>query len=260
MAQTAANFAPLEHTDPIAAFHAERATDVAAQGRDDALKRLSYRWIAETAPYHYAYNFCWMGRPVIQFPQDMLAMQEIIWRVQPDLIVETGIAHGGSLVYYASMLQLLGNGGRVLGIDIDIRAHNREALDAHPMRPHIDMIEGSSIAEDVIAEVGRRASGCKTVLVALDSNHTHEHVRAELDAYAPLVTQGSYLVVFDTVIEDMPPDMYPDRPWDRGDNPRTAVDEFLHETEEFEVDQRIEDKLLITVSPGGYLRRVGGGR
>jgi len=244
-------------SDPIATFQTERQAEIAAQGRDAALKALSTRWIADSAPYRYSYNFSWMGRPIIQFPQDMLAMQEILWQVQPNLVIETGIAHGGSLVFYASMLQMIGNGGRVLGIDIDIREHNRAALDGHPMRPFIDMIEGSSIAEEVVAEVHARAAGVERVVVCLDSMHSHAHVAAELEAYAPLVTPGSYLVVFDTVIEDMPEDMFPDRPWGRGDNPRTAVDAFVASHPDFGVDQALEDKLLITVCPGGYLRRKG---
>ena len=218
----------------------------------------------------YSYNFSFLGRPVIQYPQDIVAIQELIWLIKPEFIIETGIAHGGSLILSASMLSLLDycdavNSGdildprkprrRVLGIDIDIRAHNRVAIEEHPMAHRIDMIQGSSIAPRVVAEVHRRATEYERIMVILDSNHTHEHVLAELDAYASLVSVGSYCVVFDTVIEDLPEGMYPDRPWDVGNNPKTAVKEFLARTPDFEVDEDMEAKLLITVAPGGYLRR-----
>lgn len=226
--------------------------------------------LASTQP-KYSYNFSALGRPIIQYPQDMVALQELIWQIKPDLVIETGIAHGGSLILSASMLALLdycdavesgqaldpkATRRRVLGIDIDIRAHNRAAIEAHPMAHRIDMLQGSSIAPEIIAEVRQRAQGHERVLVILDSNHTHEHVLAELDAYASLVSPGSYCVVFDTVIEDLPAGMYPDRPWDVGDNPKTAVREFLSRNSDFVVDEDIEAKLLITVAPGGYLRRI----
>lgn len=228
--------------------------NVAGLRDDDAMKAQSLAWLLRSAERRYSYNFRWMGRPIIQYPQDMLAMQEILWDVKPDLIVETGIAHGGSLVYYASLCELMGH-GEVLGIDIDIRAHNREAIEAHPMSRRIRMIEGSSIDPAVVARVHQLAAG-KRVLVVLDSNHTHAHVLAELEAYAPLVAPGSYCVVFDTVVEDMPPDAFPDRPWGVGDNPKTAVRTFLARDDRFEVDRDIEAKIQITVAPEGYLRRV----
>lgn len=225
--------------------------------RDDAdVQALSRIWLREITRHKYAYNFEWLGRPIIQFPQDMIAMQEIIWRVKPDLVIETGIAHGGSLVYYASLLQLLGGDGRVLGIDIDIREHNRSAIDGHPLRSRIELIEGSSTSPDVIAQVCERASEESAILVVLDSNHTHEHVLAELEAYAPLVTNGSYLVVFDTLLEYMPDDLIVDRPWGKGNNPMTAVDAYLRSSDRFEVDEDIDAKLLISVAPRGYLRCV----
>ncbi len=219
----------------------------------------------------YSYNFAWQGRPIIQYPQDMVAMQELIWQVKPDLIIETGIAHGGSLIFSASMLALLDiseaiEGGKtidpniskrkVLGIDIDIRAHNREAIEAHPMSSRIEMIQGSSIAPEVIKQVQEVAQGYERILVCFDSNHTHEHVLAELEAYAPLTSVGSYCVVFDSIIEDLPADMFPDRPWGPGDNPKTAVWEYLKAHPEFEIDKSIQHKLLVTVAPDGYLKRV----
>ena len=214
---------------------------------------------ASTQP-KYSYNFSWMGRPVIQYPKDMIAMQEIIWEVKPDLIIETGIAHGGSLIFSASMLELLaacgGGEGEVLGIDIEIRPHNRKAIEEHPMFKRISMIEGSSIAPEVIAQVLERVRDKERILVCLDSNHTHDHVLAELNAYAQLTSVGSYCVVFDTVIEDMPENLFPDRPWAKGNNPKTAVWEYLKTHPEFEIDKNIENKLLITVAPDGYLKRA----
>lgn len=201
----------------------------------------------------------------------MIAMQELIWRTKPDLIVETGIAHGGSLIMSASMLVLLEycdalEGGKVLdlakphrkviGVDIDIRAHNRAAIEAHPMASRIEMIQGSSINPSVIESVHQRANGCQRVLVCLDSDHAHDHVLAELNAYAPLVTPDSYCVVSDTDIEDMAAGSFPGRPWDKGNNPKTAVWEFLKSNDRFEIDKEIESKLLITVAPDGYLKCV----
>jgi cephalosporin hydroxylase len=214
---------------------------------------------ASVAP-QYSYNFSWLGRPIIQYPQDMIAMQEIIWKVKPDLIIETGIAHGGSLIFYASMLELVasctGNDGEVMGIDIDIRSHNRKAIEEHPMYKRISMIQGSSIAPEIVAQVVEKAKGKKRVLVCLDSNHTHDHAVAELEAYAPLTSVGSYCTVFDTLIEDMGEDAYPDRPWGPGNNPKTAVWKYLKTHSEFEIDKSMQRKLLITVAPDGYLKRV----
>lgn len=223
---------------------------------DSELQRVAHDLFLRSCDYRYSYNFSWMGRPIIQYPQDMLAMQEIIWAVQPDLIIETGIAHGGSLVYYASLLELQGKDGLVLGIDIDIRAHNRAAIEAHPMARRIQMIEGSSIDAGIVDRVADVARSRKRILVTLDSNHTHEHVLKELQLYSPFVTEGSYLVVFDTVVEDMPKSMFPDRPWGPGDNPKTAVHEFMRTNDRFVIDNQIENKLLLTVAPDGYLRCV----
>jgi len=210
----------------------------------------------ESITAKYSYNFTWMGRPIIQYPQDMIAMQEIIWRVKPDLIIETGIAHGGSLIFYASMLELLGGDGQVLGIDIDIRKHNRDEIENHPMYKRITMIEGSSIEKGIVQHVHEFAKGKNKVLVCLDSMHTHNHVLKELKIYSPLITKDGYLVVFDTIVEDMPGDIFTDRPWGRGNNPKTAVWEFMKTNDRFVVDKEIENKLLITVAPNGYLRCI----
>lgn len=240
--------------NPQEEFRQQVADNIDRLKQDTGLKAESNAWLIHTLPHRYSYNFRWMGRPIIQYPQDMIAMQEILWDVRPDLIVETGIAHGGSLVYYASLCELMGC-GEVLGIDIDIRPHNQEAIEAHPMFKRIRLLHGSSTDPAIIAQVHAMAEG-KKVLIVLDSNHTHEHVLAELHAYAPLVSIGSYCVVFDTVVEDLAPGLYPDRPWDVGNNPKTAVHEYLRQDERFEIDRDIEAKIQITVAPDGYLRRT----
>ncbi len=243
-------------------FKRECALEIDRMGSDVELALATRAWINRANRAKYSYHFEWMGRPIIQYPQDILAVQEIIWSVKPDLIIETGIAHGGSLVFSASMLELNAISGgpidaQVLGVDIDIRVHNRAAIDVHPMAHRISMIQGSSVAPEMVAEVKARAAGKRSVLVLLDSNHTHDHVLAELEAYARLVSIGSYCVVFDTVIEDMPVDAFSDRPWGKGNNAKTAVREFLKGHPEFEIDRSVQNRLLITVAPDGYLRRVG---
>jgi len=241
-------------------FEKEVKERVDAIGNNEELKSSASNFIKASLTPKYSYNFSWLGRPIIQYPQDLIAMQEIIWEVQPELIIETGIAHGGSLIFSASMLELIaactGNEGEVLGIDIDIRSHNRKAIEEHPMYKRISMIEGSSIAPEVVAQVVEKAKGKKRILVCLDSNHTHEHVLAELEAYASLTTVGSYCVVFDTVVEDMPKELADGRPWGPGNNPKTAVFEFLKSHSGFEIDRGIQNKILITVAPDGYLKRV----
>jgi cephalosporin hydroxylase len=223
---------------------------------EKSLNDITKQWFLATSRFEYSYHFTWLGRPIIQYPQDMIAMQEIIWKVKPDLIIETGIAHGGSLIFHASMLELLGGDGQVLGIDIDIREHNRIEIEKHPMYKRINMIQGSSIDEDIARQIHDFAKDKKRILVLLDSMHTHDHVLKELQLYSPLVTEGSYLVVFDTIIEDMPDDMFSDRPWGKGNNPKTAVWEFLKTNDRFEIDREMENKLLITVAPDGYLKCV----
>jgi len=238
-------------------FEKEKEDNIKLQGLNKEVKQLSLDFLIKTAPHKYSYNFSWLGRPIIQFPQDMLALQEIIWQVKPDLIIETGIAHGGSLIFSASMLELIGEGGQVLGIDIDIREHNKIEIEKHPMFKQIIMIEGSSIDNNIIHKVYDFVKNKKKVLVLLDSNHTHEHVLAELNAYAKLVSIGSYCIVYDTVIEDMPKDYdWKNRTWGKGNNPKTAVWKYLEENDNFEIDKSIQDKLLITVAPDGYLKRI----
>ncbi|WP_439409366.1 cephalosporin hydroxylase family protein [Bradyrhizobium sp. DASA03076] len=242
-------------------FKRECADEIALMGTDPELAAATRSWMDRANRAKYSYHFEWMGRPVIQYPQDVLALQEIIWSVKPDLVIETGIAHGGSLVLSASLLELNAISGgpqdaQVLGIDIDIRAHNRAAIEAHPLARRISMIQSSSVAPEVVSAVKARAAGKRSVLVILDSNHTHDHVLAELEAYADLTTVGSYCIVFDTVIEDMPEDAFADRPWSRGNNAKTAAWDFLARHPEFEIDKSIQHKLLITVAPDGYLKRI----
>ena len=241
---------------PVEQFRQECLERIKSNGKNDQLISAARTFVRESAPPKYSYNFTWLGRPIIQYPQDMIAVQEIIWQVKPDLIIETGIAHGGSLIFYASMLELLGGDGKVLGIDIDIREHNRVEIEKHPMFKRITMIEGSSVDEKIAEQVHEFAKDKKRIMVVLDSMHTHDHVLKELQLYSPLVTKGSYLVVFDTVIEDMPENFFPDRPWGKGNNPKTAVWEFLKTNNRFEIDKSIENKLLITVAPDGYLKCV----
>ncbi len=269
--------------NPHNIFKKEVQDNIKGLSEDLDLQALSRIWVREIAPHKYAYNFSWLGRPIIQFPQDMVAMQELVAEIKPDLIIETGIAHGGSLIMNASLLALLDYNEaveqgktldpkrtkrKVLGIDIDIRSHNREAIENHPMFNHIDMIEGSSIDKSIIKQVHEYAENFKTILISLDSNHTHDHVLAELQAYAPLTSKGSYCIAFDSIIEDMPAGSFPDRPWDKGDNPKTAVWDYLKQLEtspqmdaegdklNFKIDSDIENKLLITVAPDGYLKRI----
>lgn len=258
--------------DPVVAFQEECARYIAGYPEDAAWQADSKRWLKRAFEQKFMYNFAWMGRPIIQLPNDMVVMQELIWSVKPDLIVETGIAHGGSLILSASMLAMLdmveaiesgatsmdprGGKRKVIGVDIDIRSHNRAAVEAHPMASRIEMIQGSSVAQETVERVKAAAAGYKNVLVCLDSNHTHDHVLAELDAYAPLTSVGSYCVVFDTIVEDMPEGFFHDRPWGPGNNPKTAVREYLKTHPEFVVDATLENKLLVTVAPEGFLKRV----
>jgi cephalosporin hydroxylase len=237
-------------------FEARNRQKIEEIGADTRLRELTREWFERSSRLEYPYHFSWMGLPIIQFPQDIVAMQEIIWRVKPDLIVETGVARGGSVVFYASLLELVGGEGRVIGIDVDIRAPNRAAIEASSVFKRITLVEGSSVDPAVVARVRAEAARAKRVLVSLDSNHTHAHVLDELRAYAPCVTNGSYLVVFDTSIEQLPLDVLGDRPWAPGNSPATAIHEFLATTDRFVVDTQMDHKLLITEAPGGYLKCV----
>jgi len=254
--KTTAGKTATQKVDPAELFRQERTLRIRQQGGDTAFTEAARAFTVESARTMYSYNFSWMGRPIIQYPQDMIALQELIWENRPDVIIETGIAHGGSLVFSASMLQLLGGDGFVLGVDIDIRAHNRAAIEAHPMAPRIKMLEGSSVEEAMRDRVVAAIAGRTNPMVLLDSNHTHAHVLRELTLYSPLVKKGGWLIVFDTAVELMPDDFYPDRPWSVGDNPMTAVNAFLQANDRFVIDAAMDAKLAVSMAPRGYLRCV----
>ncbi len=263
-------------------FYEERGKEIKKMASDIDLKKQGLDFLCETSKYNYSFNFNWLSRPIIQYPQDIVAFQEIVWEVKPDLIIEMGIAHGGSLIMSASMLAMIDLCERgktslepdmsdpriVLGVDIDIRTHNFEAIKSHPLFPRIKLIEGSSVDQGIIKKVVDTSKKYKKVLVCLDSNHTHEHVYKELFAYAPIVSKGSYCIIFDTVIEDMPEHLTADRDWSPGNSPKSAVNEYLKYISEKEVygvdgkilrfsnDDKLQSKLLISAAPEGYLRRI----
>jgi len=239
-------------------FEQECRDEIKAMAQSARLHAATKQWFDLANNKKYSYHFKWLGLPIIQYPQDMVAMQELIWQVKPDLIIEAGVARGGSVIFYASMVKLMDIDCEVVGVDIDIRSHNRKAIEDHYLSEYITLIQGSSIDESVVSQVSEKAVDKKNVMVVLDSNHTHEHVLQELKAYAPLVSRGSYCVVFDTVIEDMPDNYFSDRPWGVGNNPKTAVHEYLKTTDRFEIDESIHNKLLITVAPDGYLKCIKG--
>lgn len=255
----------------IEKFEIEVQENIDSLMNDKDIQALSRIWIREIIPHKWVYNFSWLGRPAIQVPNDAWALQELVWKIKPDLIVETGIAHGGSLMVSASLLALLdytdavesgqvldpkSSKRKVIGVDIDIRQHNREAIEQHPLSHKIQMFEGSSIDPSIVNAVKEAAKGYQRILVCLDSNHTHDHVLAELEAYAPLVTSGSYCIVYDTIVDDMPESMFHDRPWNPGNSPKSAVSAFLNKCDNFTIDERIDAKLLISVANGGFLKRL----
>ncbi|WP_298717778.1 cephalosporin hydroxylase family protein [uncultured Oceanisphaera sp.] len=255
----------------IEKFEIEVQGNIDSLMSDKDLQALSRIWIREIIPHKWVYNFSWLGRPAIQVPNDAWALQELVWKIKPDLIIETGIAHGGSLMVSASLLALLdytdavesgqvldpkSSKRKVIGIDIDIRQHNREAIEQHPLSHKIQMFEGSSIDPSIVNAVKEAAKGYQRILVCLDSNHTHDHVLAELEAYASLVTPGSYCIVYDTIVEDMPESMFQDRPWKPGNSPKSAVSAFLNKCDDFLADERMDAKLLISVANGGFLKRL----
>lgn len=252
-------------------FLKERNKRIEEYSKDNNFRANSSSWLEESMRKKYVYNFDWLDRPIIQYPQDMIAIQELIWKTRPDVVIETGIAHGGSLILSASVLALLDLSDakiadttldprkpnrHVIGVDIDIREHNRKAIEEHALSDRIQMIQGSSVDKNTIEKVKGLIKPHSRVMVCLDSMHSHNHVLSELHAYAPLVTKGCYCIVFDTFVEDMPDDLFPDRPWSQGDNPKTAVHEFLLENQDYLIDKSIEDKLLVTVAPDGYLRKM----
>jgi cephalosporin hydroxylase len=242
--------------EELVKFYREKKERIDLQGSNEELKQEGMGFLRESLKSLYSYNFSWLGRPVIQYPQDLLALQEIIWDIKPRLIVETGIAHGGTTIFFASMLELLGGDGLVFSIDIDIRAHNLPLIKGHPMAKRVILQESSSLDPKTVEEATSLAATGGPVMVVLDSNHTHQHVLSELNLYSGLVTPGSYLVVYDGVVEQFP-ELFQDnsRPWGPGDNPLTATREFLKENPDFHIDWDIINKLVITAAPEGYLKR-----
>tara|TARA_B100001013_G_scaffold321095_1_gene230869 strand:+ start:215 stop:967 length:753 start_codon:yes stop_codon:yes gene_type:complete len=222
---------------------------------DDELKKISRKWFYKSFNYEYPYHFTWLGRPIIQYPQDIIGLQELMWKIKPDLIIETGIARGGSLIFSASILEMIGK-GKVIGIDVEIRKQNKIEIQKHHLFKRIIMLEGSSLDEKIVKKVYRLARGKKKILLLLDSFHTHDHVLRELNLYSNLIRKDNYILVFDTIIEDMPKNTFPNRPWGKGNNPKTAVKEFLKINKNFKLDRKMEEKLLITSCPNGLLKRI----
>jgi cephalosporin hydroxylase len=243
--------------DPVQQFFDERETDIRAMGKDDELRRKSLDWMLHADKYKYTYNYTWMGRPIIKFPSDIVIQQELMWKLRPDLVIETGIAHGGSIIFTSSMMEMMGIEGEVVAVDIDIRKHNRELIESHPMYKRITMYEGSSTDPAILEQVSMKAVGKKCVMVVLDSLHSHEHAYNELKAYTPLVTVGSYCILPDTFIEFFPKGYYSgSRPWDVGNNPYTAMKQFISENDSFVVDDFLTHKAMITETIDGYLKRI----
>jgi len=236
-------------------FEKRNSAFIKTMSKDKKFKEKTKAWFENSWKYEYQYHFRWLGLPILQYPQDIVATQELIWKVKPDLIIETGIARGGSIIYSASILELIGK-GEVIGIDIDIRKHNKKLIEKHPMMKRIKMIQGSSIDKKIINQVCKIAKGKKKVMIFLDSNHSHKHVLVEMKEYSSLVKKGSYIIVFDTMIEDVPKDFFQNRPWNKGNNPKTAVIEFLKKNNRFKIDKKIENKLMITACHSGFLKCI----
>lgn len=236
-------------------FGERRRTNIQSMAADRLLARAAVNVTAELDRYHYTYMWDWLGLPIIQPPEDIVLMQEIIWDSMPQVVVETGVARGGSVILYSSIMELLGE-GHVVGVDIDIRSHNRKAIQSHPLGKRVRLVEGSSIDPATLAQVRREIGDAERVMVVLDSDHSHDHVLEELRSYGRLVTPGQFLVIADTVLEEIPRQDHRPRQWGPGDNPRTALDQFLEECQDFEQDPLINGKALLSHSRGGFLRRT----
>lgn len=236
-------------------FEASKRENARKQAADPQLTKLTNEFLTVSDRHNYFYQWTWCGLPLIQLPADIVALQELVWTCQPDVVVETGIAWGGSMVFFASIMELVGK-GRVIGVDVVLPDKNREAISRYPFSKRIELVHGSSIDPTVIAGVKAMIKPGEKVMVILDSNHTHEHVLEELRAYAPLVSQGQYLIVSDTIVEDLPPQTHRKRPWGPGNNPKTALRAYMQETDRFEVDQYLNDKILTTCMPDGYVRCI----
>ena len=238
-----------------AEFDLRNGRFIRKMNKDRKLLQESKTWTNHVFDYEYVYHFRWMGRPIIQLPQDMIAVQELIWKIKPDLIIESGIARGGSLIFYASILELIGH-GKIIGIDVDIRKHNKKKIENHKLFKRITMLQGSSIDNKVFEKIKKNTKNKKKIMVFLDSNHSEEHVLMELEKFSEFVKKGSYLIVFDTMMEDMAKHHFHNRSWGHGNNPRTAVWKFLKNNKRFKIDKTIQEKLLVTSCPDGYLKCI----
>ncbi len=242
-------------------FANEVTSRIAAQGKDKELASSAEKFLEAGLKTRYIYNFSWLGRPIIQAPQDIVALQEVIFKTKPDVIIDIGIARGGSIVFFASMLEMnalygANEDAKVLGIEIDLRPHNRNAINDSPLSKRIELIDGSSLSPEVISQVASYIKNKKTVMVCLDSLHTHAHVLAELEIYSKFVTSGAYCIVFDTSIEGMDDSLFEDRPWKTGNSPGSAVKEFLSKENNFVIDESINNQLIVTMNKNGYLKKV----
>ena len=258
------------NSDPITLFENECSEESYKQARDKSFVKLSDSWLNKSWRHKYTYHFKWMDRPIIQMPQDILALQEIIWKVKPDLIIETGIAHGGSICLSASLLALLEmednynktdlnkikRNRKVVGIDVDIRKHNKEKLNNHFLSEKMVMIEASSVDLKTFEKVKKISRDYSNILVILDSNHTDEHVLKELNLYVSLVSQNTYCIVFDTIIEKMDDAFSKDRPWSKKNSPKSAIEKFLKANESFEIDHSVDARLMLSMAPGGFLKKI----
>ena len=236
-------------------FEADKRRNARIQSQDRILRDIARDFIIQSDKCGYGYQWTWLGLPVIQMPQDIVLTQEIIWECKPDVIIETGIAWGGSVVLYASILQLIGK-GKVVGVDLNLMDHVTAQIMAYPFSERIHLYKGSSTHPDIVARVRSHIEPGQSVMLLLDSNHTHEHVLAELKLYAPLITKGQFLIVSDTVVDDIPPQGHRPRPWGPGNNPKTALVSYLKSTDRFVVDDYLNSKLMLTYSPEGYCRCV----
>ena len=245
-------------TDDRSTFESHKREMCLALGKDKFAFKLSMDIIAALDRYDYSYLWSFMGLPIIQMPADVMATLEVIWENKPDIIIETGVARGGSVVMMAAMLKLIGK-GKVIGVDIDIRAHNRNAIETHPLAPFVELIEGPSTAADTISRVSAAIPRGASVMVVLDSDHSRDHVLDELRTYAPFVTAGQFCVVADTLLGYVTPDQTPtkrSKVWLPGDEPLAAVKIYQQETDHFVADEAVNGKLVMSSSPGGYLRCV----
>ncbi len=243
-------------TDDRPEFLQERSRLIENMAADPEATAANLELLTVSDRHGYSYMWDWLGAPIIQMPADIVAMQEIVWRTRPDVIVETGVARGGSAILHSSLLHLLGNNGFVVAVDIDIRPHNRDTIESHPLGGSVRLLEGSSVDEDLLEKIQAMLPAGARVMVVLDSDHTHSHVLQELDAYSRFVTAGMYMVVADTFVEELPEQLHRPRAWGLGDNPCTAVDEFLGKTSEFKLDTSLAKKMLMSSSTAGYLMRA----